>query len=356
VTSTPGSRTADYDYVLPNDRIARFPTERRDDSRLLVVQRATPPLTSGRAPISHRHFRDLIELVRPGDLLVANESRVRPVRLTGVRDSGAPAEALLLRPREGSEKDWEALVRPAAKLAPPRGFSVADDLSIQVMEVLPDGNRVVRLQTELSIDEVLERHGHVPLPPYLEREAKGMDRERYQTVYARVPGSVAAPTAGLHFTPELLAALEGRGVGFAPVVLHVGVGTFRPVDADDPGGHVMHREEYVLPPATVQAVEATRASGGRVWAVGTTTVRVLESAVDSDGRLRAGAGWTELFIRPPYRFRVVDALITNFHLPRSTLLMLAAAFAGYERVMDAYATAVGQDYRFYSYGDAMVIV
>lgn len=345
-----GTRLGDYDYVLPAGRIARYPADRRDDSRLLVV----PP---GEEPFGHLRFRDLTDLLAPGDLLVVNESRVRPARLLGRKPTGAPAEILLLDPAARPDpRDWVALVRPGGKLKPGRTVEVAPDLTVEILDSAPGGARVVRLHTTGgSVEEAIERHGHMPLPPYLEREDEPLDRERYQTVYARHSGSVAAPTAGLHFTEALLARIEVMGVRRVAVSLHVGVGTFRPVEADDPADHEMHLEHYVVPPSVVAAVEETRANGGRVWAVGTTVVRTLEAAASS-GRLTAGAGATDLFIRPPYRFRVVDGLITNFHLPRSTLLMLVAALAGYRRTMDAYRTALAHEYRFFSYGDAMAVL
>lgn len=346
----PGARVSDYDYALDPSRIARYPTERRDGSRLLVVPRAGGDLR-------HGVFTDLPDLMQAGDLLVVNESRVLKARLRGHKPSGAPAEVLLLQPRAvDGETLWEALVRPGGKLKPGRAVVVADDLTVEIVDSTADGGRIVRLRTPLPLEEALERHGELPLPPYLERAAEESDLERYQTVYARVAGSVAAPTAGLHFTEPLLADLAGRGVETAPVVLHVGPGTFRPVEGDDPAAHPMHAERWSIPRATAEALARCRARGGRVWAVGTTVTRTLESAAGSDGSVHAGAGETRLFIRPPYRFRVVDALITNFHLPRSTLLMLVAALAGYERTMDAYAEAVRNGYRFYSYGDAMAIV
>jgi S-adenosylmethionine:tRNA ribosyltransferase-isomerase len=359
-----GSRVADFDYDLPAGRIARYPVARRDASRLLL-------LPKGGGEIRHLRFSDLVDLVAPGDLLVVNESRVLPARLLGRKPTGAPAEVLLLRPAPGTTAApgstdpaggvaadahvWEALVRPGGKLKPGRRVVVADDLAIEILDSAPGGGRRVRLVTDLTVPEALERHGHVPLPPYLEREDEPSDRERYQTVYARTPGSVAAPTAGLHFTPELLEALEARGVARAALTLHVGPGTFRPVDVDDPAAHEMHAELFDVPEATAAAVAAARARGGRIWAVGTTVVRTLETVATGDGGIRAGSGATDLFVRPPFRFRVVDALVTNFHLPRSTLLMLVAAFGGYEPVLGAYREAVRAGYRFYSYGDAMVI-
>ena len=370
VELTTGRRMADYDYVLPYERIARYPAERRDESRLLVV----PP---GGARFRHLRFRDVTELFRPGDLLVVNESRVRPARLLGRKPTGAPAEVLLLGPADpegrgdgpnvtaspgsasgaaSDARDWIALVRPGGKLKPGRTVDIADDLTVEILDSAPGGGRVVRLVTPGSVEDAIERYGHMPLPPYIDREDEALDRERYQTVYARATGSVAAPTAGLHFTEELLERLEAMGVHRAAVTLHVGIGTFRPVEADDPTDHEMHQETYVVPESVSDVVAETRAAGGRVWAVGTTVVRTLEAAAEPDGRVRPGPGATDLFIRPPYDFRVVDALITNFHLPRSTLLMLVAAFGGHERVMAAYEAAVREGYRFYSYGDAMALV
>jgi S-adenosylmethionine:tRNA ribosyltransferase-isomerase len=341
-----GSELADYDYELPPGRVAKYPAERRDASRLLVVEGDD---------LRHLRFHDLVDLLNPGDLVVVNESRVIPARLLGRKPTGAPAEVFLLRPAAaGDPYLWEALVRPGSKLKPGRTVVVADDLSVEILDSAPGSGRVVRLLTGLTVEEALERHGHMPLPPYLEREDEPLDRDRYQTVYATVSGSVAAPTAGLHFTPEVLAALESKGVARAALTLHVGIGTFRPVEGDV-ALHEMHAESYTVPQGTAEAVARTRASGGRVWAVGTTTLRTLESAAEG-GVVRPGSGSTELFIRPPFDFQVVDGLITNFHLPRSTLLMLVAAFAGYERMMAAYAAAVAEGYRFYSYGDAMAIV
>jgi S-adenosylmethionine:tRNA ribosyltransferase-isomerase len=312
----------------------------------------------------HLHFSDLTELFQAGDLLVVNESRVLPVRLLGRKPTGAPAEIFLLRPGVdsgrglGSEEDhvWEALVRPGGKLKPGRRVEIAPELTVEILDSAPGGGRLVRLVTELPGLEAIERFGHVPLPPYLERAEEPLDRERYQTIYAEKPGSVAAPTAGLHFTEALLDQLGVMGVDMARLTLHVGVGTFRPVEVEDPSEHEMHTERYQITPEAAEKVNAARNLGGKVWAVGTTVVRTLESAVGEDGRIRPGVGETNLFIRPPYRFRVVDRLITNFHLPRSTLLMLVASFAGYQRTMEAYGEAVEGEYRFYSYGDAMVIL
>jgi S-adenosylmethionine:tRNA ribosyltransferase-isomerase len=345
-----GSRTSDYDYDLPAEQIARYPARRRDESRLLVL-----PETGD---FQHHGFGHVVELIEPGDLLVVNESRVLPARLLGRKPTGAPSEILLTRPA-GADEDpyvWEALVRPGGKLKPGRTVVVAEDLTVEILDSAPGGGRIVRLITDDTVEEALERHGHMPLPPYLGREDEPLDRERYQTVYARDPGSVAAPTAGLHFTSGLLAALEANDVKQAAVTLHVGIGTFRPVEVDDLAHHEMHEESYEIPGVTAEVVNATKAAGGRVWAVGTTTLRTLESSVDNTGRVIPGARSTDLFVRPPHDFAVVDCLLTNFHLPRSTLLMLVAAFAGYERAMAAYDEAIRGDYRFYSYGDAMAVV
>jgi S-adenosylmethionine:tRNA ribosyltransferase-isomerase len=306
--------------------------------------------------IGHRVFSDLPGLIPPGDVVIVNETRVFPARLLGRRAGGGVAEILLLRPLPEGADLWEAMVRPGAKLRPGRAIDVSDQLRIEILDALADGTRRVRLVTDMPIDDAIARFGQVPLPPYMERPAEPEDVERYQTVYARERGSVAAPTAGLHFTPELLDRLESAGVALGRIVLHVGIGTFRPVDVEDPGAHPLHAEWYEVPETAATAIEAARAGGGRVWAVGTTVARTLETVAAEDGRVRASKGWTSLFIRPPYAFRAVDHLLTNFHLPRSTLLMLVAAFGGYDRIMGAYREAVERGYRFYSYGDAMVVI
>lgn len=331
--------TADFDYALDSALIAQRPLADRASSRLLVLFR-----DSGRT--EHRQFRDLPALLNSGDLLVRNTSRVIPARLAGTRDNGRPAEVLLVHADE--DGSWIAMVHPGGKLKPGRIISFGDDGVVEVAEALGGGLRRVRFSGRLDAAALMQRYGATPLPPYIERPADADDRDRYQTVYAREDGSVAAPTAGLHFTPELLAAIEHRGVGIADVVLHVGPGTFKPVETDALAKHRMHPEWYSLPPATGARILQTRSSAGRVAAVGTTTARALESGL--------GTGWTSLFIHPPYHFKTVDALLTNFHLPRSTLLMLVAAFAGYQATMAAYREAVKERYRFYSYGDAMVIV
>ncbi|MDZ7780685.1 MAG: tRNA preQ1(34) S-adenosylmethionine ribosyltransferase-isomerase QueA [Gemmatimonadota bacterium] len=350
MSETRGTRVWEYEYDLPPERIARYPATTRDESRMLVV----PP---GDGPFRHLRFRQITELVRSGDLLVVNESRVRPARLLGRKPTGAPAEIFLLGPAEGDDpRDWNALVRPGSKLKPGRTVEIAPELKVEIRDGAAGGGRIVRLHADGSVEAAIERHGHMPLPPYIDREDEPLDRERYQTVYARAPGSVAAPTAGLHFTDELLAALESMGVRRTAVTLDVGMGTFRPVDTDDPAEHEMHRERYTVPESAAAAVAETRQAGGRVWAVGTTVVRTLEAVSDARGGVAPGSGVTDLFIHPPFDFKVVDGLITNFHLPRSTLLMLVAALGGFERVMDAYRVAVAEGYRFYSYGDAMAIL
>ena len=304
--------------------------------------------------IEHRRFRDLLELIPPGDALVLNTTKVFRARLLGRRASGADAEILLLR--EIGDGKWEAMVSPGGKLRPGRSVNIAPGFDVEILEITDRRTRVVRPITEGSLIDAIERHGHVPLPPYIARADVPADVDRYQTVYAAEPGSVAAPTAGLHFTPELLAALSNRGVRRADVVLHVGAGTFKPVEVEDPAQHIMHEERFTVPAATAAMLNDVRRSGGAIWAVGTTCARTLESAVRDDGTFTERAGDTRLFIRPPYRFRAVDKLITNFHLPRSTLVMLVAAFAGYELTMRAYREAVDEGYRFYSYGDAMVVL
>jgi S-adenosylmethionine:tRNA ribosyltransferase-isomerase len=342
-----GLSTADYEFVLPPDRIAQFPSETRDESRLLVVDRAT-------GSFAHRRFRDLVELIPAGDAIVLNTSRVIKARLIGTRDNGARAEFLLLTPQRGGA--WEALVHPGGKLKPGRRVQIAPDVAAVIEAVTPRRTRVVRFETPLTVEQVMEQHGHVPLPPYINRADVHDDAARYQTVYAREPGSVAAPTAGLHFTQAMLDALVAKGVRRAEVSLHVGAGTFKPVEGDDPAQHVMHHEQYALSPAAAEVLNATRDAGGHIWAVGTTSLRVLETVVNARGNFAAQGGSTSIFIRPPHVARGADRLITNFHLPRSTLLMLVAAFAGYDLARQAYDVAIAGQYRFYSYGDAMCIV
>jgi S-adenosylmethionine:tRNA ribosyltransferase-isomerase len=347
-----------FDFDLPPEAIAQQPPAERDGARLLVLDR--------RADLPHdRAVRDLPALLEPGDLLVLNRSRVIPARLHGRRAQGQSAEVLLLQPAgpeaagPGSEERWQALLRPGKRLRPGDTLAIGDDLTLRVEDAPPekDGRRLVTLRAaQGTVEEAIERHGHVPLPPYIRRADTPDDRRRYQTIYARERGSVAAPTAGLHLSERVFAALHARGVRWTEVVLHVGPGTFQPVRAQQVEEHRLPPEPALIPDAAAAAVAETRSRGGRVVAVGTTAVRALESAAAADGTLRAGTGATDLVIVPGYRFRVVDALLTNFHLPRSSLLLLVCAFAGRERVLEAYAHAVRSGYRFYSYGDAMLLL
>jgi S-adenosylmethionine:tRNA ribosyltransferase-isomerase len=340
-------RTADFDYQLPPSLIAQDPLPDRGASRLLILDRAT-------GAIRHGRFGDLVELVAPEDVVVLNVSRVIPARLHGRRGPGGKAELLLVR--ELTDGTWLAMGHPGGKLKPGRRVTFGPDSTVEIVEVLGGGLRRVKFTGPLDARATLDRYGEVPLPPYIRRTPRPEDRERYQTVYATHDGSVAAPTAGLHFTPELLDRLRAKGVALAEVDLHVGPGTFKPVETDDLARHAMHAEPYRVSDRAAASINERRNAGGRVWAVGTTVVRTLETLARDGGGIAPGAGETRLFIHPPYAFRAVDRLLTNFHLPRSTLLMLACAFGGYENVMRAYGEAVREEYRFYSYGDAMAIV
>ena len=344
-------RLSDFDYELPEERIAARPAQRRDAARLLVHDVARDATT-------HATVAELGRFLDPGDLLVVNDTRVLPARVRARRATGGAVELLFLAPAEG--RAWRALAHPARRLKPGEELALEGSLVRARLLARPDAEWRVELfdpaQPAASVESLLERVGRVPLPPYIERDDDALDRERYQTVFAAVPGAVAAPTAGLHFTPELLERLAAAGVQRASVTLHVGAGTFLPVQADDPREHVMHAERYVLTESTARAVQAARAAGRRAVAVGTTSARVLESCAGEDGVLRAGAGETRLFLLPGARFRAVDALLTNFHLPRSTLLMLVSAFAGRERILRLYREAIAEGYRFYSYGDAMLLL
>ncbi|MBR3561773.1 MAG: tRNA preQ1(34) S-adenosylmethionine ribosyltransferase-isomerase QueA [Oscillospiraceae bacterium] len=339
-------KTSDFDYNLPPELIAQTPTERRDASRLLCLNKAT-------GEYSHHHFYDLPDFLRPGDCLILNNSRVLPARLLGRRlPGGGACEVLLLIDR--GENTWECIVRPGKHLRVGAKMSFGEgELTAEVAEVLPDGNRLVRFSYEGIFLEVLERLGKMPLPPYIKAELQ--DKERYQTVYSKVNGSAAAPTAGLHFTPELLEKIRAMGVKLGYVTLHVGLGTFRPVKEDELEAHEMHSEYCVIPQETAELINETKANGGRVICVGTTSCRTVESWAGEDGAMKASAGWTSIYIYPGYRFKVMDALITNFHLPQSTLLMLVSALAGREHVLAAYEEAVRERYRFFSFGDAMFI-
>jgi S-adenosylmethionine:tRNA ribosyltransferase-isomerase len=344
-----GLSTHHFDYPLDERLIAQRPLADRDASRLLVVRRRDGALED-------RVFAQLPSLMSAGDVLVLNDTRVFPARLLGRKPTGASAELLLLEPLDSEGLRWRALVRPGGKLKPGRRVEIGDELAVEIEDSTRDGGRIVRLLTALPLRTALERYGHVPLPPYIRRADDEADRSRYQTVYARQSGSVAAPTAGLHFTEQVLQTIQARGAEVVKITLHVGPGTFRPVDVDDPADHELDAERYQVTEATAEAINRCRERGGAVWAVGTTTVRTLETLARADGSVAPGAGSTGLFIRPGYRFRAVDRLITNFHLPRSTLLMLVASFAGYELTMSAYRHAMNEEYRFYSYGDAMAVI
>lgn len=340
-------KKSDFYFDLPAELIAQHPLEQRDASRLLVLDRADGSVT-------HRHFRDLLEYVQPGDCMVFNDSRVIPARLMGhAVGKTTPIEVLLLTDR--GDGLWECLTRPGRKTREGVELTFGDGLLTATVEsVQPDGNRLIRFHYDGIFLEILDKLGTMPLPPYI--KAKLDDPERYQTVYSKTPGSAAAPTAGLHFTKELLAALERKGVQLAFVTLHVGLGTFRPVKEEEITDHVMHAEYYVMDEQTAAIIERTRQAGGKVWAVGTTASRTLETIADDEGHVRAQSGWTDIFLYPGYRFKVVDHLVTNFHLPESTLMMLISAFATREMVMEAYRQAVEQRYRFFSFGDSMLLL
>ena len=339
-------KTSDFYYDLPEELIAQTPLERRDASRLMVLDRRTGEVT-------HRHFYDIVEYLQPGDCLVMNDSRVLPARLMGHRPTGGVVEVLLLR--DLGDKCWECLCKPGRKMQPGNQVIFDDgELTATVREVGEDGNRVVEFHYEGIFLESLGRLGKMPLPPYIKAELK--DQERYQTVYSREVGSAAAPTAGLHFTQELLDKIRAKGVSTAFVTLHVGLGTFRPVKAEEITDHHMHSELCMMNQETADLLNETRARGGRIICVGTTSCRTLESLVNSDGSFCAGSKWTEIFIYPGYTFKAMDGLITNFHLPESTLVMLVSAFAGREHILAAYKQAVEQRYRFFSFGDAMCIL
>ena len=338
-------KTRDFYYDLPPELIAQTPLARRDSSRLLVLNKAD-------GSVEHRHFHDIPDYLNPGDCLVLNDSRVLPARLLGKRASGGAVEVLLLK--DTGNDTWECLTKPGRKTPVGAELSFGEGLlTATVVGAREDGNKLVRFHYEGIFLELLEQLGKMPLPPYIKEELQ--DQERYQTVYSRVNGSAAAPTAGLHFTPELLAAIEAKGVRLAWVTLHVGLGTFRPVKAEEITDHHMHAEYCMLSAETAAILNQTRAEGGRIVCVGTTSCRTVESFAAEDGSFTERSGWTDIFIYPGYRFKAMDALITNFHLPESTLIMLVSAFAGRETVLNAYKIAVEQRYRFFSFGDAMFI-
>ena len=338
-------RTRDFYYDLPEELIAQTPIEQRDASRLLVYDRGTKSIT-------HRVFSDITEYLREGDVLVINETKVLAARLFGKKATGRAVEFLLLR--RLSLNDWEIIMKPGKKLRIGDEVIFSDKLSATILEKKEDGVAQVRFCFEGVFEEILDELGEMPLPPYIHEKLE--DKTRYQTVYAKEQGSAAAPTAGLHFTPELLSRIEEMGVKLAKVLLHVGLGTFRPVKADRVEDHIMHSEYYSVTKETAKTINSARESGGRIVAVGTTSVRTLESTADENGTIIDGSGFTDIFITPGYSFKAVDVLITNFHLPGSTLLMLVSAFAGHDETLEMYKTAVEDRYRFFSFGDAMMII
>ena len=340
-------KTHDFYYDLPKERIAQTPVEPRDHSRLLVMDRFT-------GEMEHRHFYDIVDYLRPGDLLVINDSRVLPARLYGYKeDTGAHMELLLLEQKENQV--WECLAKPGKKAKPGTKLIFGDGLLTgEVVEVKEDGNRMVQFTCDGNFYAVLDQIGQMPLPPYITEKLQ--DKERYQTVYSKELGSAAAPTAGLHFTPELMDKIRAMGVDFASVTLHVGLGTFRPVKAEEVTDHKMHSEHCLLPQETADKILKTKANGGRVIAVGTTSCRTLESVATFTGKIQPWEGYTDIFIYPGYEFKVLDGLITNFHLPESTLIMLVSAFAGREHILHAYEEAVKLEYRFFSFGDACLFI
>lgn len=339
-------KTSDFYYDLPKELIAQTPVEPRDSSRLLILGR-------NNGKIEHKHFFDIIDYLNEGDLLVVNDSRVLPARIFGIKNStGARVEFLLLK--QISNNKWETLCKPGKKAKEGTEFTFGDGLlKATVVEVKDDGNRVVDFECDENFFTALDKIGQMPLPPYITEELK--DKERYQTVYSHELGSAAAPTAGLHFTNELLDKIRDKGIKITNVTLHVGLGTFRPVKVDDVTNHKMHSEHYEVPEETAKLIKQTKENGGRVIAVGTTSCRTLESVATEYGEVKACDGFTDIFIYPGYKFKVLDGLITNFHLPESTLIMLVSAFAGFDNVMNAYKTAVDEKYRFFSFGDAMFI-
>jgi len=346
-------KKSDFSYLLPENLIAQHPLDRRDSSRLLVLHNETGRAEGRQPGIEHRRFNELPEFLRAGDCLVINNTRVLPARLLGARrDSSTAVEFLLLH--RISTTDWEVIVRPGRRVRPGHVIDfIPGLLSAEVLEMLPSGNRIVRFMFSGIWEEILDKAGTMPLPPYIHEQLA--DRSRYQTVYASRDGSAAAPTAGLHFTPELLTMIRSMGVEIAELTLHVGLGTFRPVKHDNILDHPMHAEYYELSAEAAEQINRCRANGGRVIAVGTTSCRVLETVADEQGRLKPAAGWTDIFIYPGYRFKIIDALVTNFHLPESTLIMLVSALAGRNEIMAAYQTAIEHEYRFFSFGDAMLI-
>ena len=340
-------KTSDFYYDLPEGLIAQTPIEPRDHSRLLVMNKAS-------GEIEHKHFYDILDYLNEGDCLIVNDSRVLPARIFGTKDeTGANVEFLLLKQIENNK--WETLCKPGKKAKIGTKFNFGDGIMTgTVVDITEEGNRIVEFQCEDNFYATLDKIGQMPLPPYITEKLQ--DKERYQTVYSHELGSAAAPTAGLHFTKELMKKIEDKGIKIGYVTLHVGLGTFRPVKVDDVNNHKMHSEHYEVPKDTAELIKETKAKGGRVIAVGTTSCRTLESVASEHGEVKACEGWTDIFIYPGYTFKVLDGLITNFHLPESTLIMLVSAFAGYENVMNTYKVAVEEKYRFFSFGDAMLII
>ena len=340
-------KTSDFYFDLPQELIAQDPLEDRSSSRLLVLDRET-------GKTEHHIFKDVIDYLNPGDCLVINNTKVIPARLFGSKEgTEAKIEILLLKRKENDV--WETLVKPGKKAKPGTRISFGDGLLTgEVIDVVEEGNRLIKFTYDGIFEEILDQLGQMPLPPYITHQLK--DKNRYQTVYAKHDGSAAAPTAGLHFTPELLEAIKAKGVNIAHVTLHVGLGTFRPVKVEDVTNHHMHSEFYIVEEDQAKLINETKQRGGKIISVGTTSCRTLESATDDQGILHAGSGWTDIFIYPGYKFKMIDRLITNFHLPESTLLMLVSALAGKDKIMAAYEEAVKERYRFFSFGDAMIIM
>ncbi|SKC70182.1 tRNA preQ1(34) S-adenosylmethionine ribosyltransferase-isomerase QueA [Maledivibacter halophilus] len=340
-------KTSDFYFDLPEELIAQVPLKERDKSRLMVLDKET-------GKVSHNSFRDVLGFLKAGDCLVLNDTRVIPARLFGVKDTGANVEFLLLKRIDKNK--WQTLVKPGkrAKIGSKFFFGNGKELTGEIVDLAEEGTRIIEFTYEGIFEEVLDRLGNMPLPPYITRKLE--DKERYQTVYSKHRGSAAAPTAGLHFTEDLLKELKNRGVKIAYITLHVGLGTFRPVKAENILEHKMHSEFYMVSKETADLINGTKADGRRIISVGTTATRTLETLGDSDGRIREGNGWTDIFIYPGYRFKVIDGLLTNFHLPESTLIMLVSALAGRENVLRAYNEAVKERYRFFSFGDAMLII
>ncbi len=342
-------KLSDFKYEVPEELIAQYPVEKRDQARLMVLNRKT-------GAREHRIFKDIVEYLEPGDVLVLNETKVFPARLFGIKEkTDAQVELLLLRQLETTM--WEALVKPARKVRVGNRIQITEDFGCDVIDNTTSGGRVVKFDSNGSdFFEILNKVGQSPLPPYIKREAESIDKEKYQTVFAKKVGAVAAPTAGLHFTEELLDVIKAKGVKIAPLVLHVGLGTFRPIKVEDVTRHQMDSEYFEVSEESAAIINEAKLSGGRVVAVGTSTVRTLESVANADNLVKANSGWTDKFIYPPYKFKIIDALVTNFHLSGSTLFLLTCALAGKELMMESYQEAIDMKYRFYSYGDAMLIL